>query len=127
MSYLIALYVYYHGDNLAVFGITKGMRDEDAGNKGLKRPEEIDPNLVPQNLIDAAKEIEEKEEVTRQVTEWEDIMRNAILQSQKQTFQMHQTGNITNTVFSNSVDSVVESYEDDGAIPMDFFSSINNY
>ena len=41
MSYLIALYVYYHGNNLAVFGITKGARDEDLNNRGTNRPEEI--------------------------------------------------------------------------------------
>ena len=127
MSYLIALYVYYHGNNLSVFGVNKGMKDEDANNKGLKRPDEIDPNLVPQDLINAAKEMEEKEEATKQLTEWEDMMRNAILQSQKQSFQMHQTGNINNSIFTNSMDSVVDSYEDEGSIPMDFFTSINSF
>ena len=125
MSYLIALYVYYHGNNLAVFGITKGARDEDLNNSGMKRPEEIDPNLVPQDLINAAIEIEEKENNTKQVTEWENMMRNAIQQSQNQSFKMYQTGTIENSVFEKSVDTVVESYEDDGSIPLDFFSSIN--
>lgn len=127
MSYLIALYVYYHGNNLSVFGVTKGIRDEDANNKGLKRPDEVDPNLVPQDLINAAKEMEEKEEATKQLTEWESMMRNAILQSQQQSFQMHQTGNIDNSIFANSTNSLVESYEDEGSIPMDFFTSINNF
>ena len=127
MSYLIALYVYYHGNNLSVFGVTKGIRDEDANNKGLKRPDEVDPNLVPPDLINAAKEMEEKEEATKQLTEWESMMRNAILQSQQQSFQMHQTGNIDNSIFANSTNSLVESYEDEGSIPMDFFTSINNF
>ena len=62
MSYLIALYVYYHGDNLALFGITKGARDEDLNNGGLKRPEEIDPTLVDPNLIEGVKKQERMEE-----------------------------------------------------------------
>ena len=55
MSYLIALYVFYHGNNLAVFGITKGAREEDLNNRGTKRPEEIDPTLVDPTLIEGVK------------------------------------------------------------------------
>ena len=126
MSYLIALYVYYHGNNLAVFGITKGAREEDLNNRGTKRPEEINPDLVSQDLINAAIEIEEKENQTREVTEWETMMKSAIQQSQKQSYQMYQSGNVSNSVFDKSVDAMVESYEEDGSIPLDFFSSINN-
>ena len=85
----------------------------------------IDSINKPKDLINAAIEIEEKENNTKQVTEWENMMRNAIQQSQNQSFKMYQTGTIENSVFEKSVDTVVESYEDDGSIPLDFFSSIN--
>lgn len=126
MSYLIALYVYYHGDNLAVFGINKGAMDSELNNSGMKRPEEINPDLVSGDLIQAAIEIEEKEKQTKQVTDWNEMMRQAIHQSQKQTFQMYQSGNVHNTVFNNTTQAVIDDYEDEGSIPLDFFSSINN-
>ena len=126
MSYLIALYVYYHGNNLAVFGITKGARESDLNNSGIKRPEEINPDLVSRDLIQAAIEIEEKEKQTKEVTDWNEMMRQAIQQSQRHTFQMYQSGNIQNSVFNNTSQAVIDEYEDEGSIPMDFFSSINN-
>ena len=39
MSYLIGLYVRYHGNNLEVFGINIGAPDSVLNNSGLKRPE----------------------------------------------------------------------------------------
>lgn len=125
MSYLIALYVYYHGNNLAVFGVTKGAREEDLNNTGIKHPEEINPDLVSRDLIQAAIEQEEKEKQTKQITDWNEMMRAAIQKSQQETFQMYQSGGIQNTVFNSTPDAVVESYEDEGSIPLDFFSSIN--
>ena len=88
MSYLIALYVYYHGNNLAVFGITKGARDEDLNNKGLKRPEEINPDLVDQQLIKSAQEEEEKQIETDKELNWNDILRSSIQKAQKMTYEL---------------------------------------
>ena len=79
MSYLIALYVYYHGDNLAMFGITRGARDEDLDNSGLKRPEEIDPSLVDPALIAAAKKREQQE---AELFKFEQDMLKAEMESQ---------------------------------------------
>ena len=64
MSYLIGMYIYYHGNNLVVFGITKGARDEELKNEGLKRPDEIDPSLVNPKLIAEVKKQEELDELT---------------------------------------------------------------
>lgn len=123
MSYLIALYVYYHGNNLAVFGITKGAREEDLNNHGMKRPEEIDPTLVDPALIEGVKKQEElKEEMN-----WEEMMREAAELSQKETYKLYQSGNVSNTIFDHTPDSVMEDYDDNGVIDLDFFNELNNF
>lgn len=127
MSYLIALYVYYHGNNLAVFGITKGATDEELNNKGLKRPEEINPDLVSRKLIDSAIKQEEKEKRAEKEMNWNAMMASAIMKAQKETYKRSQAGIVQNTVFDATPEAVMDSYEDEGSIPMDFFSSINGF
>lgn len=126
MSYLIAMYVYYHGNNLAVFGITPGLQEEGPRNQGILRPEEINPELVDQTLIQQVMEQEKKEEETNRINDWNEIMKAAINQSQKHSYQMFQAGTIQNTVFHNTPEAIIDTYEDEGSIPLDFFSSINN-
>lgn len=122
MSYLIGMYVYYHGNNLTLFGITKGARDEDLNNQGIKRPEEINPELVSPELINAAIEMGKKEAATDQ---WQHMMRSALAQSQKDTFRMSQAGLVNNTVFNNTTEVVLDDYESDGNIDLSFFDELN--
>ena len=124
MSYLIALYVFYHGNNLAVFGITKGAREEDLDNRGTKRPDEIDPTLVDPTLIEGVKK---QEELKEEEMNYLEMMREAMIQSQKETYKLHQTGNITNSIFDHTPDSVMEDYEEDGVIDLDFFNDLNGF
>ncbi len=51
MSYMIALYVYYHGKNLSHFGFTRGLPVEKERNKGLSYEE------VYEELPDEIKEV----------------------------------------------------------------------
>lgn len=125
MSYLIAMYVYYHGNNLSAFGITKGARDEDLNNKGYKATEEIDRRLVDEKLINDVKAREEKEKKAAQELNWEAIMRDQIMKSQKKTYDMQKAGLIGDTIFENTPDTVLESYDSEGSIPLSFFSEIN--
>lgn len=124
MSYLIALYVYYHGNNLEVFGIRRGMMENEPENRGMKHPEEINPDLVPQELIQDVIKQEEKEQMTDRMN-WDNLMREAIMQSQKDSYRMHQSG-IEHTVFDNSSNAIIDEGVDEGSIPLDFFTSINN-
>lgn len=125
MSYLIALYVYYHGDNLSTFGFNKGALDSELNNSGLKRPEEINPDLVDKTIItDMQKQIQ-KEQVAKQEMDWNSMMKDAIMKSQKETFKMYQSNQIENTIFDHTEESLVESYEEDGVIQMEFFSDMN--
>ena len=124
MSYLIALYIYYHGNNLIVFGIHKGAKVEDLDNGGLKRPDEIDPTLVDPKLIAAAKR---QEELEKQPS-WEELMRKAMLESQKNTYKLQQSGEIQNSIFEHTPDAVMDEIEENqGGIDLDFFDTLNNF
>ena len=118
MSYLIALYVYYHGDNLAAFGIEKGARDEELNNSGLKRPEEIDPSLVDPSLIEYAKS---QEKFEQERTKFERDMRKAERESQRETFKLHNAGLIQNDIFDATPESVIDDYEETGEIDLSLF------
>lgn len=124
MSYLIALYVYYHGNNLVAFGIVKGLRDEEITNKGLKRADEINPALVDQSLIN---QVKQQEEFEMQKT-YEDIMREAIKKSQKESYALYQSGMSKSDVFNNTPDSMIDTNgDDDGSIDLSFFNNLNGF
>lgn len=122
MSYLIALYVYYHGNNLISFGIVKGMKSTDPQNKGMKRSEEIDPTLVSPELI---REVQKQEDYARQAS-FEEIMRNAIKDAQRQTHTLYQAGISKSDVFENTPDAIIEA-DNDGSIDLDFFNTLNGF
>jgi hypothetical protein len=122
MSYLIALYVYYHGNNLISFGIVKGMKSTDPQNKGMKRSEEIDPTLVSRELI---QEVQKQEEFSRQAS-YDDILRNAMKESQRHSYNMYQAGITKSDIFANTPDAIIED-EDNGNIDLDFFNTLNGF
>ena len=122
MSYLMALYVYYHGNNLIGFGIVKGMQASDPQNKGLKRTEEIDPTLVSPDLI---KEVQKQEDFERQQS-YNDILKNAMKESQRQSFNMYQAGMSKSDVFENTPEAIIEE-DNDGSMDLDFFNSLNGF
>lgn len=122
MSYLIALYVYYHGNNLLTFGISKAAKDEDLDNSGIYVPEVETYNLVDKIIIDEVKEREEKERVSDDVLNWNKMMAEAIKKAQQDTYKLHQTKLIDNSILKSS-----DYIEDDDTydIPLDFFDELN--
>ena len=124
MSYLIALYVYYHGNNLVAFGIIKGLKPE-ANNDGMyhKTAEEINPYLVDPTLIQAVKDQEKQEKMPT----YEDILRKAMKQSQQNSYQLHQKGMSINDVLANTPDPIIDESDNMGHIDLDFFDEINPY
>ena len=126
MSYLIALYVYYHGNNLALFGIEKGARDEDLNNSGLKTDLYID-NRLDAELVKGVKEVIEKEQATEAVLNYNTIMAEAIRKSQLNTFNLTKSGFVDNTIFDNSVDTVLGEYDDEGSMDLSLFNDLNNF
>ena len=122
MSYLIALYVYYHGNNLISFGIVKGMKASDPQNRGMKRSEEIDPTLVSYDLI---REVQKQEEYSRQAS-YDEILRNAMKASQRNSFNMYQAGMTKSDIFANTPDAIIED-DDNGNIDLNFFNTLNGF
>ena len=125
MSYLIALYVYYHGNNINLFGITRGAKEEELNNSGLKRPYEIDPELVDNKLIQDAMKQDQKEKFTKQELDWDAMMKDAIKKSQQKTYELYHNGGLKNTVFENSPDVMIDDDMDDGQVDMSIFDSLN--
>lgn len=123
MSYLIALYVYYHGNNLPVFGIIKGEKAEDVKNEGMKRPEEIDTSLVDPALVESVK-IQEQQKA---MPSFEELMRKAMTESLKDTYKLQQAGEIENSIFDYTPDVVMDQYDDNGEIDLDFFNTLNGF
>jgi hypothetical protein len=125
MSYLMCLYVWYHGNNLSAFGINKGEMGEIPDNKGLKRPEEVDQSLVNAVVIKDAIEQREKERMAKMETDWESVMRVAMMNAQKKTFELSNNNMISNTIYEKSVDAIVDGYYEDSSISMDIFDQLN--
>ena len=120
MSYLITLYVLYNGNNLTIFGIYLGARDQDLNNQGLKRPEEINPNLVDEELLNAAKRQELLEE---QKELYENMYRTAIAKSQEETYMLQKKGLITNSIYDNTPEGSLDIY--DYSPDLDIFDELN--
>lgn len=125
MSYLIAMYVFYHGNNLHTFGITKGARYDVEQNKGL--PQYTDSelyDLLPRDIVDTAR----RQEQVRRENDYSRMMEEAILQSQRESLALHRKGLVHNDVLDNTADYLLDDiYENDGEIAMDFFDSLNGY
>ena len=85
MSYLIAMYVFYHGNNLPLFGFIPGQKEEKPLNMGLDRMSEADlSKVLPEDIAEA---IVEDRKVTK-LLDYESILRNAIMQSQNETAKL---------------------------------------
>lgn len=125
MSYLIALYVYYHGSNLSYFGITPGFNPEEERNQGLRSANEINPMLVPAEVLEHAKKMEELE---RQQS-YEQLMIEAAKKSQEESMMLQKHHLSTNSVISNTPDEYFNAYDYDnsGSISLDFFDTLNNF
>lgn len=125
MSYLIALYVYYHGNNLASFGIYVGdMAPEDL-HTGMLTPEEADPTLLDPEFLNKIKENQKKEMIANQEMNWDKMMEAAILQAQQETYKLHKSGMVEDTIYDATPDTVIDDWNDGGSIPLDFFTQIN--
>lgn len=120
MSYLIGLYVYYHGNNLEYFGIDKGHMEEEELNQGLRHPDEIDPQLVAPELIEEVKKNETK------YFNYESIMRDVARKAQAEAFRRQKKLGVSGTEFENSSSEVIEDYENSAQLDMRLFDDLND-
>lgn len=120
MSYLIGLYVIYHGNNLSAFNIHVGAAQAVPTNEGLPRPtDEIDTTLVDPELVEQVKRNEYMERNT-----YEKIFMEALKQSQQNTIKLHKAKMIENETLDNTPDEVFEE-DDSGSIDLSFFDEVN--
>lgn len=131
MSYLIGLYVYYHGNNLPLFGIEPGF-DVDPLNEGLHRDDEVDITEVNVDGLDigleAKEDLKKQKERAQNTQSYEDILRQAIMESQKKSQELATHGVVTESDYLNTPEHQIEGYEpNQGSIPLDFFNEINGF
>lgn len=124
MSYLIALYVYYHGNNLQAFGFIKGSKDgEEYDKPPIMTIADLDPGVLPDEVVDSYK----RQEEFRQENDYEAIYRAAIASAQKDTMRLVQTNMTKDDVIINTPRSIIEpptmTYETD----LDLFDELNDW
>ena len=114
MSYLIGLYVYYHGNNLHCFGFVRGqLPDEEDRNKGLTYDEIID------ELSDNEKEFFDTSFGVKTV---DDYQRHVIEELEKVRQQNNYSPDVRFTTY-------VEKYDDEsgyGDVSLDLFDELNS-
>lgn len=124
MSYLIAMYVWYHGNNLNAFGVVKGKIDPAEMNKGTKRPEDYKgSDIIPDRDLD----IMAQQAKVRKENDYQAMMAKAIREAQQQTLALSKKKLINNQILDNTPDDVLDDMYDEGSIPLDFFNELNGF
>lgn len=124
MSYLMTLYVYYHGNNLYKYGIVKGSKAIKEENRGLTYEDIEYSHIIPHENLEVMKQQEE----FRKENNYEEMMRQAILKSQRESMLLSKKGLSHNDTIENTPDGLIdELYEGDGQIDMSFFNELNGF
>ena len=131
MSYLIALYVYYHGNNLPLFGFVPGLRDEEIKHEGTRRRvTEADKTKLNPELVDAM--IKQQNNVQNKLIEqdlnYTDLMMQAAKKAQMESYTMQKHGMVHDGYYTGESSSVVSTYfeEEETDVLGDLFYSLNN-
>ena len=122
MSYLIAMYVFYHGNNLPLFGVTPGMQEEKPKNQGLERATETElSKVLPEDVSRAI--VEERQKL--KAMDYEEILRQAIADSQNETAKIRNSS-IGEMYEDKESSQTYTTYEDDfSEYDMSFFDELN--
>ena len=121
MSYLIALYVFYHGNNLEAFGFTPGSKDIENKNMGIHRDtEEALSELLPQSVITQMKH----EEEVRKALDYESLYREAMERSQQDTYNLL---NSSLKFDKGNAEDLIGMSDDETDIPLGIFNGLNGF
>ena len=125
MSYLICLYVYYHGNNLGRFGFEKGSQEITNQNQGTYRPTDV-TNL---NVSDEVKSVIQTQLEKEQNTpdDYFELMRKAVIESQNESMKLVKAGLVHNETISNTPDYVLDEINDYGNSNYDIFDELNGF
>lgn len=122
MSYLIGLYVYYHGNNLGAFGFYK--TDEYEGsepNTGLVRPDISE--ILPQTVIQYI----EKEKAVQEEMNYEELYRRSVMESQRSSYNLSKSKVMkSNNYIDATPEEIVYDVEEDD-FDMSLFDQLNGF
>lgn len=125
MSYLIGLYVYYHGNNLEFFGFRKGSQPIENQNEGMyKTIRDVDQDLLPKEVVQTF----EKEEQFQKDNDYAEILRKAIAVSQQESMRMSQSAIMQSDIKADDYNNDIYNEDDpDNGYQMDLslFDDLN--
>lgn len=123
MSYLIAMYVYYYGNNLEAFGFSKAdVIYQDELNSGMVRPEDIDLSSLPDSVSGFVEaEIERSKEPS-----YDDMLRQTIMREQQKEALLHSKGLVKNALLDNTMQSNTDVYDYEDNQDLSFLDELNN-
>ena len=120
MSYLICMYVLYHGNNLSFFNIHVGKAEAVPTNAGMSRPaDEIDTSLVDPALIAEVKKQEEYEK-----NNYDNLMMETLKRSQQESMRLYKAKLVQNEGLDNTPEELLND-DNEGGIELGFFDDIN--
>ena len=64
--------------------------------------------------------------VGRELTEWEQLMRDAIEKSQRESYSLYKNGIVDNETFENSQEVIMDDDYDEGYVPLSLFTELNS-
>ena len=125
MSYLMTLYIYYHGNNLPAFGFIKGSKEIENPNKGIKTYDDLRiSEVIPVHDI----EIMKQQQQVREENDYAKMMKAALIESQKSSAELQQRGLIKNSIIESTPDYVLDDlYFEDGEIDLNEFDNWNDF
>ena len=124
MSYLIAMYVFYHGNNLPAFGFIKGSKEIENQNEGTRTYEDLQyAGILSQHDVNIIK----NQELVRKENDYEALMRQAIRKSQEESIELRKRGLTQNRVLDSTPVEIIDDTYDTGEIELSFFDELNGF
>ena len=123
MSYLIAMYVYYYGNNLEAFGFSKAdVIYQDELNSGMIRPEDVDLSSLPDSVAGFVEaEIERNKEPS-----YDEMLRQTIMHEQQKEALLHSKGLVSNALLDNTMQNNADVYDYEDNQDLSFLDELNN-
>lgn len=123
MSYLIALYVYYNGNNLGIFGFYRTNEYDGAEfNTGLIRPDINE--ILPSDVIN---QFEHERNVQEQLN-YEELYRKSVMENQKSSYNLSRSKVMgSNNYFDATPEELIYDADGDDESDLSFFNEINGF
>ncbi len=124
MSYLIGMYVFYHGNNLPMFGFIKGAEEIQHQNEGISREEYTvrAKSVLPPEMVNAVA----KQMVTEE-DEYAAIYKRALMKSHEESMRLAKSGLVTSSTYTNTPNEILDDYDDEGSISLSLFDDLNKF